>query len=106
MDAMVTQTQRLLELLGHDEMPFGVYYTDTRPEGGFGPKPGELITREREEAGLIDWGKVFEKFSCLMGNVWLARKKRTAAWISHEEYGCMGMSRENYLACAEAFRQL
>ena len=23
-----------------------------------------------------------------------------------EEYGCMGMSRENYLACAEAFRRL
>ena len=23
-----------------------------------------------------------------------------------EEYGCMGMPRENYLACAEAFRRL
>jgi len=23
-----------------------------------------------------------------------------------EEYSCMGMSRENYLACAEAFRRL
>jgi hypothetical protein len=23
-----------------------------------------------------------------------------------EEYGCMGMSRDNYLACAEAFRRL
>ena len=23
-----------------------------------------------------------------------------------EEYGCMGMSHENYVACAEAFRRL
>lgn len=90
MDAMVTRTQRLLELLGHDEMPFGVHYTDVKPEDGFGPKLGELISREREEAGLIDWGKAFGSFSCIMGNVWLARKKRTAAWISHEECGCMG----------------
>jgi hypothetical protein len=83
------KTQRLLELLGHDETPFGVHYDDIKPEG-FGPKPGELFTREREDAGLIDWQNSWKTFSCIMGNIWLARKKKKAAWISHEECGCMG----------------
>ena len=89
MKTITEKTKRLLELLGHDEMPFGVYYTDVKPDG-FGPKPGELFSREREIAGEIDWGKAFGNFSCLVGNVWLARKKKKAAWISHEECGCMG----------------
>lgn len=89
MDTIMERTRRLLELLGHDETPLGVHYTDTRPEG-FGPKPGELFTREREAAGAIDWARAFGSFSCVVGNIWLARKKRKAAWISHEECGCMG----------------
>ncbi len=90
MTALLDRTKRLLDLLGHDELPFGVNYADTRPEGGFGPKPGEIFTREREAAGAIDWGRAFRDFSCLTGNVWLARKKHAAAWISHRECGCMG----------------
>ncbi|MCL1984901.1 MAG: DUF169 domain-containing protein [Betaproteobacteria bacterium] len=90
MHTVTAKTTRLLELLGHEEGPFGVCYSDIKPEGGFGPKPGEIFSRERETAGQIDWGKAFSNFSCLMGNLWLARKKRTAAWISHEECGCMG----------------
>lgn len=89
MNAVLEKTQRLLELLGHDEAPYGVCYSDVKPEG-FGPKPGELITREKELAGTMDWEKAFSTFSCLVGNIWKARKKRTAAWISHEECGCMG----------------
>ncbi len=91
MQTVIERTQRLLELLGHDEEPFGVHYTDQKPADGFGPKPGEIFTRDREAAGQIDWHKAFaNEFSCLMGNVWLARKKKKAAWISHEACGCMG----------------
>ncbi len=87
---MLAKTQRLLDLLGHDEMPFGITYSDTRPEG-FGPPPGEIFTRERELAGTINWERAFGPcLSCFMGNFWLARKKRKAAWLSHEECGCMG----------------
>lgn len=89
MQAIKAKTERLLELLGHEESPFGVHYSDQKPDG-FGPKPGELFTREREEAGEINWGEAFGNFSCIMGNVWLARKKKKAAWLSHEESGCMG----------------
>ncbi|GHV54611.1 hypothetical protein FACS1894206_07780 [Deltaproteobacteria bacterium] len=86
---IIEKTQRLLELLGHDEPPLGVHYTDSKPDG-FGPKPGEIFSKEREAANKIDWQKAFGNFSCLTGNIRLARKKRKAAWISHEECGCMG----------------
>jgi uncharacterized protein (DUF169 family) len=34
--------------------------------------------------------EVMKTFSCVMGNIWLARKKKGAAFISAEEYGCPG----------------
>ena len=89
MKNLTGQTQHLLELLNHDETPMGVFYTNSKPEG-YGPKPGEIFSREREAAGEITWAKAFSSFSCIMGNIWLARKKRKAAWISHEECGCFG----------------
>lgn len=78
-----------MEILGHGEIPFGVYYTNEKPEG-YGPKPGEIFSREREAAGEIDWSKAFTNFTCLVKSIWLARQKKKAAWISHEECGCMG----------------
>ncbi|WP_300155187.1 DUF169 domain-containing protein [Solidesulfovibrio sp.] len=91
METVQKKTLRLLELLEHEEGPMGVYYSDAKPEDGFGPKPGELFSREREAAGEIDWGRAFgDTFACVMGKVWLARNKRKAAWISHEACGCMG----------------
>lgn len=89
MSNMNEKTDRLLELLGHDETPFGICYDDVKPEG-FGPKAGEMFTREREEAGQVDWQNARVTFSCIFGNIWLARKKKKAAWLSHEECGCMG----------------
>lgn len=91
MENIMKGTERLLDLLGHNEWPIGVYYSNERPENGFGPKPGEIFTREKELAGEIDWDNAFNKtFACVMGKVWLARNKRTAAWLSHEECGCLG----------------
>ncbi len=89
MKDMMEKTRRLMELLGHDEVPFGVYYDDVKPDG-YGPKPGEIFTREREETGQINWQNAWGTFSCIMGNIWLARRKKKAAWISHDECGCMG----------------
>lgn len=83
-------TARLLELLGHNEEPLGIHYTNQKPEGAFGPRPGVAFSREAEEAGTLDWQKAFADFSCVMGNIWLARKKKRAAFISFEECGCMG----------------
>lgn len=87
---VIERTGRLLELLGHNEEPFGIHYADTPPEGAFGPKPGVVFSREAEEAGTLDWQRAFADFSCVMGNIWLARKKKKAAFISLEQCGCMG----------------
>ncbi len=90
MQAILDDTKKFLEYLGLDEEPFGVYYSDTKPENAFGPKPGPEASRELEEQGKVDMQEVFKNFSCVMGNVWLARKKRRAAFISSQEWGCLG----------------
>jgi uncharacterized protein (DUF169 family) len=38
----------------------------------------------------IEWQAVFGNFSCAMGHIWRARKKKTAAFFSAEQYGCPG----------------
>lgn len=90
MNSLSIRTERLLDLLGHGEEPFGIHYADEKPEGAIGPKPGVIFSREAEEAGAIDWNQAFGNFSCVMANIWRARKKKTAAFISLKESGCMG----------------
>ncbi|WDP88526.1 MAG: DUF169 domain-containing protein [Desulfobacter sp.] len=88
--SVLEETNVFLEHLGLDEEPFGVYYDDTKPEKAFGPKPGVPISRELEDQGQVDMQAVFKTFSCVIGNIWLARKKQCAAYISSGEYGCPG----------------
>jgi len=88
--SILDDTKIFLEHLGLAEEPFGVYYDDTLPEKAFGPKPGIPISRELEDQGQLDMQEVFKTFSCIIGNIWLARKKHGAAYISSEEYGCPG----------------
>lgn len=83
-------TKTLLGHLGLDEEPIGVYYDDNKPENAFGPNPGPPISRELEEQGQVNMKEVNQSFSCVMGNIWLARKKHGTAYISSEEYGCPG----------------
>ena len=81
---------RFQEVLGLDEEPMGVFYTDEKPAEGFSPKPLDLPTREKEMKNEIDWQAVFGQFSCVLGNIWRARKKQTAAYFSAEQFGCPG----------------
>ncbi len=80
----------LLEVLGLDEQPMGVFYTDVKPEEGVSPKAQTPVSREAEEKGEVDWMAVQENFSCVLGKVWLARKKKTAAYFDKERFGCLG----------------
>lgn len=100
MKTVYAKTRRLMELLGHEEIPFGIHYDDVKPDG-YGPKPGELFTREREEAGQVDWRNARHTFSCIFGNIWLARKKKKAAWISHEECGCFDLTARKFMKTDE-----
>jgi len=78
------------ETLGLDEEPMGLSYEDEKPFDGFSPKQLDLPTREKESRNEIDWQGVFAGFSCVMGHIWRARKKKTAAWFSAERFGCPG----------------
>ncbi|MFP4473965.1 MAG: DUF169 domain-containing protein [Desulfatibacillaceae bacterium] len=89
-DSILSQSAELMETLGLDEEPMGLYYTDDPPEKAFSPKPMETPTREREMENAIDWQAVFGQFSCVIGNIWLARKKKRAAVFSHTMFGCPG----------------
>lgn len=86
MDALAT----FLDILGLDEEPMGIFYTDKKPDTGFSPKPADLPTRDKETNNEIDWQGVFGNFSCVIGHVWRARRKRTAAYFSAERFGCPG----------------
>lgn len=81
-----------LETLGLSEEPMGLFYTDEKPVEGFSPETSDLPTREKEIQNEINWQEVFGKFSCVLGHIWLARKKKTTAYFSAEQFGCAGAS--------------
>jgi uncharacterized protein (DUF169 family) len=79
-----------LEVLGLTEEPFGLFYTDQTPQGGFSPKAGSLPTAEAEARGEVNWGELFGQFSCVIGNIWRARRMKQTAWFDRERFGCLG----------------
>ncbi len=87
---MIKALPRFLEILGLDEEPMGIFYTDEKPVEGFSPKPLDLPTREKEKSNEIDWQTIFGQFSCAIGNIWLARKKKRAAYFDAQRFGCPG----------------
>ncbi|MCP4623819.1 MAG: DUF169 domain-containing protein [bacterium] len=89
-DEIQESLPNFLALVGLDEEPMGLFYTDQRPAEGFSPEPLDLPTREKEMRDEIDWQTVFGKFSCAIGHIWRARKKKKAAYFSAELFGCPG----------------
>ncbi len=87
---IIAAMPRFLDVLGLSEEPMGIFYTDKPPGDGLHPKPMDLPTREKEMENQIDWQAVFGGFSCAMGHIWRARRKKTAAWFSAEHFGCPG----------------
>lgn len=81
---------KFLGVLGVTEEPVGIFFSDKKPAEGFTPKPMDLPTREREIKNEVDWQAVFSNFSCVLGNIWLARRKKKAAYFSAEQFGCPG----------------
>jgi uncharacterized protein (DUF169 family) len=79
-----------LAVIGLDEEPLGLFYTDQAPVEGFSPTPMDLPTREKESKGEIDWAQLQAGWSCAMGHIWRARRKKTTAWFSAERFGCNG----------------
>jgi uncharacterized protein (DUF169 family) len=89
---MSNQPISFLEALGYSEQPLGMFYTDTEPESGFVPKEGAVFSYEMEQRGELDFAALFQNWSCVMGNIWLARKKKSAAYFEARRFGCLGGS--------------
>lgn len=89
-DRITDNLPEFLELLGINEEPMGMFFTDDKPDAGFSPEPMELPTREKEKSNEVNWANVFSHFSCVIGKIWLARKKKTCAFFSSEHFGCPG----------------
>lgn len=86
----LAKVKEFLDILGLDEEPLGVFYTDEEPEEGLSPKPGKLPSYEEEQRHEVDFGSLFENFTCVIGLLWRARKKKTAAYFDAERFGCLG----------------
>ena len=57
-----SDVQGLLEALGANEEPIGIYYTDTQPTAGYSPKPRRLPSTEEEARNEVDLGELFANF--------------------------------------------
>lgn len=91
-EMLMDKTSELMRHIALAEEPFGIFYSDDKPAEAYAPKAGPPISRQLEEAGQIDQQAIRQNFSCIMGNIWLARKKKGCAFISAEQYGCAGGS--------------
>lgn len=82
--------KEFLGVLGYNEEPMGMFYTDTEPEKGVAPKLHYLPNTEDEAAGKVDWAALHKGWSCVLGTLRLARRRRTAAYFERGRYGCLG----------------
>jgi len=69
----------LMKVLGLDEEPMGMFYTDEDPGEAFSPRLQQLPSVEMEKKGEVDWHSIFGNFSCVIGHIWRARKKKGMA---------------------------
>jgi len=80
----------LMKVLGLDEEPMGMFYTDEDPGGSFSPSTQQLPSVEMEKKGEVDWQAIFGNFSCVIGHIWRARKKMAMAVFASDRFGCLG----------------
>lgn len=88
--ATMERLKDFLDALGLSEEPMGIYYTADAPPAGISPKPLDLPTRDKEIVNEIDWQTIFSSFSCVIGNIWRARRKKEAAVFDGKHFGCPG----------------
>lgn len=84
------QTSRLLNYLGHKEQPFAILYSNEKPANTTAPLPGPPVSRELEEKGLLDRAAMEKTHSCFLAHINLARRQNKCAYVSKEQYGCLG----------------
>lgn len=84
------KVSEFLEALGMSEEPYGIYYSDEAPHDAIMPKAATLPSIEDEAKGQVDWKGLRENFTCVIGVLWRARKKRSSACFDGAHFGCLG----------------
>lgn len=85
------KAQEFFNALGLTEEPMGMIYTDQEPlDGRISPKGGILPSVEDEAAHTVDWAQINANWTCVIGVLWRARKKKTVAYFDREHFGCLG----------------
>jgi uncharacterized protein (DUF169 family) len=84
------EVNRLLESLGMHEVPMGMHYSEEAPSEGVSPKPGILPSVEMEARREIDWSIHDKNWSCVVGQLWIARHRQSPAYFDRERFGCLG----------------
>ena len=75
----------LLDVLGLDEAPMGLFYTHQAPESGVSPKRQTSLDQLTPETGHeVNWS------SCMLTKIRHARKNHCPAYFDREHYGCLG----------------
>jgi len=86
----LTEQAAFFDRLGLSEEPLGVFFDNRKPDEGYTPDKIDLPTREKEEAGTLDWKGMQEHFSCAIGHIRKARKNKKPAYFSKSHFGCAG----------------
>lgn len=84
------KAQEFFNVLEVTEEPMGMIYTDKQPAEGISPKEGPLPTVEDEAADRVDWPSINANWTCVIGVLWRARKKKTLAYFDNKRFGCLG----------------
>ena len=79
-----------LEALAQEEEPLGMMYSDEVPATGLSPKAGRLPSADDERERGLDWAALNKGWSCVLGHLRLARKKKIPAYFERDRFGCLG----------------
>lgn len=85
-----SEIQGFLDALGVREVPMGLFYSDRAPKAGTSPKQSVLPSIEMEERREVDWASLDKTWSCVIGQLWIARNRKSAAYFDREHFGCLG----------------
>jgi uncharacterized protein (DUF169 family) len=90
MNLDANESAAFFDALGASEEPFGMFYSDSEPQAGVTCKPGTLPSIEQEARNEVDFRSLFKDFSCVLGKIWIARKRKSAAYFDRDHFGCLG----------------
>jgi uncharacterized protein (DUF169 family) len=90
LDDLRAEIPEFLEILGLTEEPLGLIYSPVEADNAISPQQAILPTAEMEREGAVDWEATFAGFSCVIGNIWRARKTKKPACFSQPRFGCLG----------------